>query len=375
MLSIVTSLHNAWFDFEQMIRHLHAHNDAADFEVCVFHDDREADGSAEKLSTFKTEFQNVKSVSVDKAATISWVRGVLADREGTWNSEVLGRLSLNLDAYEAGELLDSTKACLNLDATARLGAAIDLAEAGAPLLFLPQGSILGCKTTELETFVSAHTQPGGHFYSRLNRVTLHVTNKGASKISKAEEAQPAEDATVLSSHASLLDDDDILMRDYLHWSPDLNNYHFADPDRGEPFALGSPNFHDRVKSICEALVVSGKMPFEWASTQYHLMARATYDVLGISSGVYEIPGADLKLCAAAQQYFVQELPAHLSVLDVGGHRVSASLADARKLALAVDTNAVEHPLPGGMKFVQLTKDRSDDASYSSQAMKQDLGLL
>lgn len=376
MLTIVTALHNDWFDFDQMVRHLHEHNNAADFEICVFHDDREQDGSADRLTVLKSEFSNIKSVSHDKTVTIAWVRSILSTREGTWDADVLTELNNNLDKYEAGTLLDSTKELLVLDETARYQAAVDLATVDTPLLFLPQGCLLGCSVSDLEQYVTDNLQQGGHFYSRLNEVYMQATNLGLDSITKAQKELEGLGTTYLSSHAGLLDDEDYeLRRDYCHWTTDLSKYFLVDPEGRSPVAFNDTDFLSKVGTICNEIVTSGKLPFEWASNKNHLMSRATYNTLGgFYQSVYEVSGSDWKMEEDARPYFVQELPAQFVLINMSPHKVyDLSIEDAIKVSLAIDPSAYSHPLPGVSKYRNLSKDRSKEY-YIYTAVKQDLGI-
>lgn len=374
MLSIVTAFHNCWLDFEQFVRHLHAHNAAGDFEVCAFHDDRVDDGSAAKLAALKAEFSNVKSVSKDKADAVSWIRSVLAARVGTWDADVLARLNANVDAYEAGTLFDEKEETLWLSAVARWNAAAALAESGNPLLFMPGDWLLGCAVSDLEQYVSANLDEG-NFYGRLNLIELQVTNLGYEVIRDAEVAEVQRrnsmKNTHWTSHEAILRG---LRRDYARWTVDLSDYLVAEPAKRTPFALDVSDFHTRVKTACEECVTYGRVPFEWAFHGVHLFARQTYDSIGgFTESAIEHWGPDRKMCKDGQVHFKAELPAHLAVVRTGNHRVAGGIQTQgqRVQCLGVDPKANDHPIPG--MFRQRTLAERDQA-YCLVAMKADLGL-
>jgi hypothetical protein len=215
MISVLSTVRNAKFDVDQLLRFLHRWNDSATFEVVLVHEDVVEDGSADALTALEKEFPNVRRVENGKVSL---------------NPESMGVLRL-------------------------------------PVSWLP-----AFKLTDLETFVE-NGSVDGQLHAKLAAARLDVSNQGVGEVQRQVTWRKRQQDR--RRYLGPLARYPALAREYDLRSEDLSHYVLLDPRDNSMVALDSGAFLGVVRDVISDLQVRGDR--RYLPRRVEVMARKTWE--------------------------------------------------------------------------------------------------
>lgn len=373
MISIVTTLHNQRFDFEQFVRHLHSHNNAADFEICVAHLDIVNDDSAQLLTDLKTEFTNIKSIAITKAQIVTKLRNIITSRN-SWDSDITDKLDANLTDFENETTFDPKTMQFRIDPYFYIHEATSLISTSPNLLIMPCVSLLGISVNDLSAYITAN-ESGGDYYGRLNTIYLNCSNFRLDKINKIIDNNKILDPNLINkSHYAYIPE---LYRDYKRYTTDLGNYYLSDNNfANPPLQLDNPSFYTRIATMCSYNASNQTVPFTYGNLTNHLMTKQTYDANNMNPDSYEEYFTTAKYANSMRQLFTQELPANHCTINLMPHQIkNVRSTDIFTQLIPVDVKADKHPIIGISNVFDLNNGlNSKQLNYVIRSIQDDLGL-
>lgn len=219
MISVVSTVSNAKFDADQLVRFLHHWNDYTTFEVILVHEDVVEDGSWDVLVTLEKEFGNVRRVGSGSKVDL--------------NPESMGVLRL-------------------------------------PVSWLP-----AFKLKELDTFMEKGSVDG-YLHTKLAAARLDVSNQGVVEVQRqvVQRKRQQDRGRYLGPSLSRYP---ALAREYDLRSEDIHFYLLIDPRDNSTVALDSENFLTIAQSVISDLSVQGDR--RYLPRRVEAMTRKAWDLL------------------------------------------------------------------------------------------------
>jgi len=338
MISIVTSFLNCRFDFEQLVRQLHQLNDPTAFEICVCHDNRVDDDSADALAALCSEFDNVKACSWDQKDMEDYLTGVLAARGQHWPADVLASMQERLVQFKAGTLCDPTKSVLWVSPAPLLTAAAGLAT-GDYLLFLPADTLLGFRLADLEAWAATKIIDGA-LYAPLNVAMLASSNLEEERLhAELLLIKQQIEARRLKVESSSVHPG--IFRVYERWNSDLNTCRIVAGPQETAVTLTDAQFVTSMALRFDYLAIKEPKLYRHSLNGYHLVSRQTWAATGFPAHGFERDVPFVVLTKSLASANVGQMPTVFSAILSKNH--TAVVKDA---CVTVDAKHDKHPLPG-----------------------------
>lgn len=302
MISICCCSINSKFETEIFIRALNYHNrDNLNFEICLTHDNRVEDGSAEYFEALQKEFPNLKIITNTDQDTINYLHQVIEyyDFYNMFSVDFRNKLKLNLSLYKAGELLNPSNSFLWLTSSLLYNKAVSIST-GDILLITPADYLFTFMIGDLESHVIEFRDQSGLFYGKFNGLANCLSNDTPDNI--------IDHLPIGDGHIS---------RIYTRYPPTLDNHYFIDHNSQSLVQLSDSGFLQKVITSVENLRDNPKI-FTPIVHGLHVMTRQMYDIIGgFSEEFYGRAWQDCKMNSLAMRLFWREgsqLPASFSFL-------------------------------------------------------------
>lgn len=351
MVSICTCATNNKPDLELFIRSLHRHNNPADFEICITHDTRVEDGTAERLKELQQEFQNIKVITWTKEDTVLHLEKLLDiyEKQNLLQQPLIDGMRGSLELYKRGDLFPTNRSFLWLSSGVLYNKAVSISS-GNFLVITPSDFMYMFRLKDLEIHMQ-YNQVADRFYSSPNAIWARLTN-----LDKAWLEQHIEGIHNGNHREGFRWDTNEVFRDYLRMSSDLNQYTVPDFKTKIIHEVNDPEFTSGMKSIIEQ-AFGDNPPGESIQAirgfhGFHAMTRRSYDDIG---GFEELwfgrAFADDKMTfLGGQQPGPYNLDPEFSVIWCGQHELAFDRGpkyppDWKDYLAKIDPIWDKHPIP------------------------------
>lgn len=348
MISICCCTMNSKFDTEMFIRTLKYQNPDTEFEVIVTHDDRANDGSAERFKELEKEFPNVKFITHSHQNTLDYFERTLDyyDQRNLFQPHQRDFFRKRFELYKKGELVDNAKGFLWQSSGILYNKAVQ-ASSGDVVIVTPGDFLYLFSLSDIEKYVRERMK-NGQFYASPHAIFAKPTNLPIDWLT--QHVQDVHNNKHRDPNWRYNSEE--VFRDYLRYSPALDDIYIPDFYANKIIKFTDPNFFNEMHRVCTDVAKHNGIQFLPGFHGFHLMTRTTFNTIGgFSEEWFHRAWADDKMTAwGSRIYGHHTMPDHLTVCWTGQYELAEARgpgypSEWREELPLVDPWYDKHPIP------------------------------
>jgi hypothetical protein len=289
MISFCTTAVNSKFEAKTFVETLNQHNQGVNFEICLVHDNRVDDGSAESFKDLQDEFGNLKVIENTWEDTLEWLNRLLDHYESLriFPDEFRKTLKENLESLRNGTFLDPLNDLFWCSTGPLFNKAASIAT-GDILIFAPSDFIYSFNMQELEQYVISN-RIDGIFYGKMNGLRDPISNEAPKLLNEAVNGPYIPDGN--------------LTRRYINYPSSLKDIYLLDWNNKDIISLSDPTYPTKMIDICRSVE---KDSARYAKMHHgtHVITRKTFEIVGgFTEEFYGRAWAEDKMNSLAMRVF------------------------------------------------------------------------